>query len=150
MLSSKHWEESGIISEKHCPLSASCCPNRASPLWLLFSCTVGGTTQPVHLCPKDSGPPCLPLPVCRTLMREWGGNGVGVQSEPSAGNTSTIFRMDAHHVHWEDCMAEPRSPAAAALWVNTGRQHAACSGSHTSTCRWFHFTHSCSSDSFFF
>lgn len=141
MLSSKHWEESGVINEEQCPLSASCCPNRACPLWPLFPCTVGRYCATV----AQGLWPCLPLPVCRTQMR---GSGVGFKVKPVLGTLPTIFWMDVHHVHcektaWQSC--DLLLPS----WVDTGRQHAACTGSHSSTCRWFHFTNSCSSDNFF-
>lgn len=89
-------------------------------------------------------------PHCLCAEHTWGWVGRGgreAQSEASAGNTSTISYVDAHHVHWEDCMAE--LSRAAALCVDAGRQLAACTGNHSSTCRWFDFMNSCSSHFFF-
>lgn len=64
-------------------------------------------------------------PHCLCAEHTWGWVGRGgreAQSEASAGNTSTISYVDAHHVHWEDCMAE-LSRAAALL---SGYRQAAC------------------------
>lgn len=116
--------ESVVISEEQCLLSASCYPNGTSPLWSLFLCTVGGH-HTVYATVSQGLWPCLPTACVQNTQQGRGGR--EAQSEASAGNTSTFF-VDAHHVHWEDCMAE-LSWAAAPL--SGYRQAACCSAQET-------------------
>lgn len=122
--------------------SASCCPNRAWPLWPLLPCL-----HSPQLCLKDSDP----VTHCLCAEHTWGdGEGLGgFQSETSAGNTSSNLPNGCSPCS----LTEKTAWQSRALllppsrWMQAGSM-LPCTGSHSSTCRWFHFTHSCSSDFF--
>lgn len=91
------------------------------PLWSLFLCTVGR----YHMCLCSCVPRTLaPSPHCLCAEHTRGRGGREPQKWSQCWKHFYILIcVDAHHVHWEDCMAE--LSWAAALWVDTGRQHAA-------------------------
>lgn len=118
------------------------------PLWSLFLCTVGR----YHMCLCSCVPRTLaPSPHCLCAEHTRGRGGREPQKWSQCWKHFYILIcVDAHHVHWEDCMAELSwAELLPSEWIQAGNM-LPCTGNHSSTCRWFDFTNSCSSDFFSF